>query len=131
MCRVEYAEPWECYRQQIRRARWAWICCECRRTIASGEEYVHVTGRSGDSWREYRWCRHCEAAAAWMVEVCGGHMIEELLEELVEHWEEGFRSIPFGRLIVAMKRRWHGGADPVPTGVRELAQEMLARQVAV
>lgn len=36
----------------------------------------------------------------------------------------------FGRLIACMRLRWHDGADPVPTGMVELAEQMLAKAVS-
>lgn len=131
MCAIDDAEPLEVSHQQQRRARKAWACGECRRTIQPGELYRYLTGRvySDNEWLEFRWCRHCHAAGEWMGEVCGGYPREMLLEELREHWEEGYRSIPFARLIVGVKHGWHDGRDPEPVGVRELAKAMLAAQV--
>jgi hypothetical protein len=53
-----------------------------------------------------------------------------LYDELLEHWRDGFRSAGLFRLIVGMRRRWHDGRDPVPTGVGALARQMLGQVAA-
>jgi hypothetical protein len=130
MCAVEDAEPWTLYREDHPKARKPWPCGECRRTIAAGERYQQVVGLADGLWVTYRTCAHCNAASRWMSEVCGGYILGDLLDELVEHWHEGFADVAFGRLIVGLRLRWHDGADPVPEGVAELASRMLQRQVA-
>ncbi len=32
-------------------------------------------------------------------------------------------------MIVGMKRKWHDGRDPVPEGVREMAEKMVHAKV--
>lgn len=130
MCAVDDAEPWAFSHQETRTARKVHRCDECGREIAAGELYEHLTGVFDGHWSTFRWCRHCDAAGQWMNHVCGGWMLGNLDEELVEHWREGFTSIGFARLIVGMKLRWHGGRDQVPTGVDALAGQMLRAQVA-
>lgn len=57
------------------------------------------------------------------------YVLREVYEELEEHWNEGYKSVPFARLIAGMRRKWHGGRDPVPTGMREMAESMMQRAV--
>lgn len=131
MCAVDDCEPWVASKQETRRARKPWRCCECGRIIAVGEQHQFLSGRTSDSdgWVEHRWCQHCDAAAVWMQVVCNGYLIGGLQEELREHWESGYQSLPFARLIAGMRWRWHDGRAAIPTGVAALANEMLAEAV--
>lgn len=130
MCAIEDCEPWTVHREETRTARKPWTCGECDRTIPTGERYQFLTGLADHQWHEHRWCAHCAAAGLWLQEVCGGYPIGMLREELVEHWDEGFRSIGFARLLIGQRHGWHEGRDPVPVGVVDLAQRMLREQVA-
>lgn len=130
MCAIDDSEPPTVYREQQPRARKPHRCAECARTIPPGERYHRITGLWDGRWDQIHQCRHCVAVSAWMNTVCGGYLFYNLLEELIEHWDEGYRSVPLARLIVGMKRKWHDGADPVPEGVGDLATQMMRAQVA-
>lgn len=130
MCAIEDADPVDVWHQETRRAAKPHTCYECARTIPRGEESEYVSALYDGRWHSWRTCQHCTAASAWMNVVCGGWLAGGLLEELVEHWHEGYRSIGMGRLIVGMQRRWCDGADQVPTDVNDLARQMLSKQVA-
>lgn len=127
MCRYEDAPSPTFFQETWPKAAKPHRCLECGRVIKKGETHRAVHGKWEDRFDSFRVCAHCDAAREWLTVVCGGSVFGEVLEELVEHWEyEDFRSIPFGRLIVGMKHRWHDGTDPVPTGIHELATAMLA-----
>lgn len=132
MCAIDDAEYWKVSRTEMRTARKLWSCEECGRRIVPGERYQFLTGCLDSHWSVHRTCLHCTAAGEWLNEVCGGYPISMLREELIEHWNEGFRSIAYGRLVVAQKLRWHDGRDPVPdsAAVAELAKQMMRAQVA-
>ena len=134
MCSVDWADPWKVVREDKPVARSPHQCGECRRTIQLGERYSKIEGLldgPGDArWETYKTCEHCVALGAWMNTVCGGWIIGDLQYELVEHWRNGYSSIPFGRLIADMRLKWHGGTDPVPAGVGKMARSMLAGSVA-
>lgn len=132
MCAVDDAEPWDFCSETERRAAKPHTCAECGRRVAVGERYHHLVGVMDGRWSTWRTCAHCIAAGAWMSTVCSGYLLGDLLTELVEHWDEGYRSIPFARLVVGVKRRWHGGRDPIPDAdqVRALAREMMREAVA-
>lgn len=130
MCAVEDAEPWDFCHGETRTARKPHRCVECGRGITPGERYEHFTGVMDGQWSKWRWCQHCEAVAAWMRTVCGGYLIGDLRDEMREHWHEGFVEVAFGRLIAGIRWQWHGGRDPVPTGVGDLARRMMQGQVA-
>jgi hypothetical protein len=130
MCAIDDCDMATVWTESWRVARKPWTCEECARTISAGESYRYVSALFDGHWGSYRRCAHCMAAGAWMGEVCGGYPIGMLREELTEHWHEGYRSVPFARLIVGQKRQWHDGRDPIPTGVVEMATKMLREQVA-
>jgi hypothetical protein len=62
------------------RARKEHHCCECRRTIASGEVYQKVVGKSdGDFWDVITCAQCAEIRKAF---VCGGWVSEQLWETI-------------------------------------------------
>lgn len=117
MCRVDGAEQFEVWQQSTPTARKEHTCCECGRPIHVGETYHRGRGMYESKWFAVAWCRHCDAASAWLRRECGGYLTEGLLEELVEHWEEdtAFRSVWLARAIAGMRQKWHGGRMPVPS----------------
>lgn len=130
MCAIDDCEPWTFVDWTKPVARVEHRCCECRRTIRAGEVYRRTQGLCDGRFETYKTCRHCEAMSAFMAEMCGGHPMTELLEELEEHWHEGYASIPFGRLIAQMRRKWHGGKDLVPEHTAELAMSLMGRSMS-
>lgn len=132
MCGIEFADPWDFVHEETRNAGKSHRCAECGRTIERGESHHYLTGVCDGYWTSIRTCAHCKAAGTWMDTVCGGYLTEGLREELTEHWEDGYRSVGLGRLIVGVRRRWHDGRDPIPdsTEVRALAKRMLEATVA-
>lgn len=132
MCAIDGADPCDVYTVLHPRARNRQECEECQRFIQPGEVYLRVKMLYEGHWDEFVACAHCEVAGEWMTTVCGGYLHGGLNEELREHWSEGYASILMGRLILGMRDRWHGGADPVPDveRVRAVARWSMARQVA-
>jgi hypothetical protein len=132
MCAVEDAEPWDFYNETAPRAAKEHRCGECGRVITRGETHRLGKGLHDGLWSTFRWCEHCHATGFWMYEVCSGYLLDNLLDEMVEHWHEGYRSIAFARLIAGMRHGWNDGRDPVPDGdaVRALAGQMMAAAVA-
>lgn len=132
MCAIDDLEPSTVWSEKWRTARKAHPCGECDRTIAPSERYHFVSALTDGHWSDHRTCAHCAAAGTWLHEVCGGYPTSMLREELAEHWNQGFRSVPFGRLVVGVQRRWHDGRDPVPDSavVAGLAKQMMRAQVA-
>lgn len=127
---IEMCAPWDVVNDNDRRAAKPHSCTECGRTIHRGETYRHIHGLCDGLWATHKICAHCGAAAAWMMVVCDGYPLDALLDELLEHWRDGYRSPGLFRLICGMRRRWHAGRDPVPQGVSALARSMLTGQVA-
>lgn len=116
MCRVLEAESWDVVRNIYRTARTEHQCGECHRTIKKGESYEYTTGMIDSHWSSFYTCGHCKAASKWLDMVCGGYMMEEILEELDEHWYEypEFRSLWLARVIAGMRHQWNNGRMEVP-----------------
>lgn len=127
MCAVDDAEPATVFEEWTRCARVAHVCGECARTIRPGEVYQVSSGLWDGRWSTFKTCAHCTVLGAWLGEICGGYPFGALTEELREHWRNGYASVALGRLIVAQRRGWRGGDDPVPSRgeVVELARRML------
>lgn len=127
MCAIDSGDYSDIWRAETRTARKPHWCEECARRIQPGETYRYITELYDGRWATFKQCRHCVALGAWMDVLCGGYPIAGLHEELIEHWREGYASLSVGRWIVAMQKRWHDGADPVPQGVSEAAQWVLSQ----
>jgi len=132
MCAIDDADPADVWSETTRRAAKPHTCEECSRCIQIGEQHLYVSCLYDGHWSTFRTCAHCAAAGVWMRTVCGGYLTGGLLEELQEHWDEGYRSVGFGRLIIGARHRWHDGRDPVPAAVevQALAERMLTQVVA-
>lgn len=126
MCAIDYDDPCDIQRSENRAARKPHTCEDCTRAIRPGERYMHYVWLYEGRWSSLDQCRHCAALGAWMTVLCGGYPVGGLLEELAEHWEEGYRSFAVGRWTVYMRRRWRDGADPVPEGVADAARLVMA-----
>jgi hypothetical protein len=130
MCAIEDCDPADFWHHSTRTARQPHRCDECGRAVSPAEKYDLYTWLYEGRWSRMKVCAHCSAAGEWLNVMCGGWPIGGLGEELSEHWDEGYRSIGFARLIVGFGRRWRDGTDLIPTGVAELARLMMAKQVA-
>ncbi len=130
MCAVDACEPADVWSQRDRKARVPHRCGECQRTVDTGETYRLFKWLYDGRWSSAKVCRHCLAAGEWLDVVCGGWPVGMLREELIEHWDEGYCAVAFGRLIAGQKMGWHDGRDPVPSGVASLATRMMRAQVA-
>lgn len=125
MCAIDDCEPWKVYSHYMRRARKDHQCTECHRVVGKGETYKRINAMLDDSWWNEAICEHCLAAATWMEVVCGGYLLEGLLEELTEHWSEGYRNGWMARTIVGMRKGWRrsdGGLLSVPAKITDLVQ---------
>lgn len=130
MCAVEECDPWDVYNETHPVARKEHHCCECRRTIRVGERYYRMEGAYDGKWSTYKVCQHCDSLGNFMRALCEGWPFGWLHSELVDHWREGYASIPLGRLIAGMRLQWHDGADPVPSGCGAMASDLMRRAVA-
>lgn len=127
MCAVDY-DPATVHHAEVRTAAKDHRCGECRRTIAKGERYEHVSGLWDDNWSTYRTCAHCLAVRSWLEVVCHAWIYEGVFEDAGEHWSEGYRSGRFGRMLVGMRRGWRkrdGSIFDVPSKFED-ADDALA-----
>lgn len=88
MCRVEYAESPTLCSAMDRKARKPHQCQECGRTIAPGETYRREEGLFEGSWFSQATCMHCMVAVRWLNRNCGGHVWQQVAEEIEEHAAE-------------------------------------------
>ena len=125
MCMFDLGDGWKLHHSEERKARKSWRCYECSRAIEPGERHEYVTGiLNGDEhWQQYRTCTHCIEARRWLWDICHGWLYGGVWEDIEGHWEDGFRSLAFGRLIVLRRRRW---ADTMPEQVAALAERAIA-----
>lgn len=126
MCTTDF-DPWTVYRSETRRARKQHACTECGRKIESGETYRYIVGMIDGDWSDYKQCEHCQAAATWLQVVCNGYLLDGILEELREHWGDGYRNRWLGRAIIGMRRRWRkrdGTLMPPPMRIESMDQAM-------
>lgn len=135
MCSIDDAEYPDVISGGHRRARKLHTCGECRRSIEPGEIYHYSQGLTDGYWWSGKWCAHCEGAGQWLNRVCNGWLLDNLLDEMVDHFQEGYNSLEFGRLIVGMRRKWVNRAGelmPIPDhdAVRAVAVRDMQRMVA-
>lgn len=133
MCSIDYCDEYsDVWIEKWRTARKAHKCYECGRSVKAGERYRFYKSLFDSRWFEWKTCQHCRTAGFWLDTVCGGYLSGGLFEELKDHWDEGYRSVGMGRLILGMRKQWHGGTDPIPDGeaVEKLAKSMMRKSVA-
>lgn len=53
-------DPPEFYTETRPKAKKEHCCCECKKTINVGDEYVRITGKWDGVCRTYKTCSHCE-----------------------------------------------------------------------
>jgi hypothetical protein len=119
MCMVDYNDDdggvW--FGTTKPRANKEHVCGNCCRTIAKGETYARSSWVYDGYVSVFKMCSHCEAAASWLVKVCGGFICGDSgqvpgglpWEDLQEHWDDHawpIRSLDLGRLLVGLKRGW-------------------------
>lgn len=131
MCAIDDIDPPTIYKETQPQALKEYTCDECYRTIMKGERYNRISAGEGSSntlrWTTYRLCAHCGVMSEFMNTLCSGWPLGDLMDELREHWTEGYASVELGRLIACMKLGWHGGQDPLPRRAAVIALEFIRR----
>jgi hypothetical protein len=90
----------------IRTARKTHVCTECRRRIQIGEKYTYAAyGLEGSVGTNKR-CAHCQVATKWLVKHCGGACFGAVKEDLIEHYDSGYRENGLEALVVGIRRKW-------------------------
>ena len=105
MCRIDHGEMISVLSEGQRRAKKAHKCGECGRTIEPGETYESVSGIYDGSFDTYKTCLQCCSVRKWLANVCAGWVYSEVLEEIEEHFYEGY-GMWLGRAAVSMRRKW-------------------------
>ena len=81
-CEIDNEIDNEFYAETTPTARVAHVCCECRRTIAPGEQYERATGKSeGQIWTASS-CADCREIRKALV--CGSWIFGQLWQEIEE-----------------------------------------------
>lgn len=115
MCRIDDCDTPSVYRVENRRGAKAHECCECRRIIEKGEMHKYYFMIVDGESLTFRLCRHCEAAAGWLVRECGGFMLDQVAEELIEHAEEyPHCASGLAPLISGIRSKWQGDGELMP-----------------
>lgn len=137
MCMLDYGEPMAqaLIREDAVMQRTDRLCNDCGRPISKGETYVHgqwseiprfddpdyhdpgvaahlqdgYRRPSADDWMVAIQCRHCAAAAAWLIHACDGFLYAAVADDLWEHvggdeYEE--RTPQLTRLYRWMRAAW-------------------------
>lgn len=120
MCRIDECDPAAFSTHVVRKAIKRHRCDECGRWIEPRERYEYSTGKSTewDGIWSVKTCVHCQAARKWLSVICNGWIYTQVLEELIEHWEEEyqFRCVPLGKLIIRYKHRWQRDGQLISVG---------------
>lgn len=108
MCRIDFCDDMPSVSSEtVRTARKAHRCNECGRDIHPGEQYRSLFQVYDGSPGTFKTCQHCRVAQTWLIENCGGYMIEDVYSEMKEHAEEyPDMRVPLYRIAVGMKRHW-------------------------
>lgn len=111
MCMVDGADGYnEFSAQREHTARKPHRCEECGRTIHPGERYLLTCWKYEGDFSQARMCAHCQVAADWLTENCGGYLTHGVEEDLREHVSEyGGQTACWprlARLAVQMDQNW-------------------------
>ena len=118
-CRIDDAYACDVHNDSHPAAQKHHTCRECRRTIKAGESYELVRVLWDGSWNTIKTCTHCQAAREFLGKYCSGWVYGEVLDELVEHYDElsATRFSQLGRVCVAMKNQWASGSGLIAAPV--------------
>lgn len=127
MCMIDSAEHWDFWRVLHRKARKQHRCVDCSRTIEKGEPLIYCSGMYDGVFSDMYQCQHCNEAARWLQEVCGGFLYGAVLEDLEEHMHEIIhkRRLSLGRLVIGMRKGWMKDRVLMPLPVIGITQDVL------
>jgi hypothetical protein len=106
MCMIDDAERVAFCSTTIRTARKTHVCTECRRIIQIGETYTYSAYGFEGSVGTNKSCSHCQAATNWLYRHCGGACFGAVKEDLIEHYDSGYREDGLEALVVGIRRKW-------------------------
>lgn len=91
------------------RARKEHRCSECRGAILPGTQYVRIESLMDGAWWTFKTCPFCVAASRYFTRRAGETWaLGDLLSNLRDEWYDAGASMPLGRLIAHMRRKWRG-----------------------
>lgn len=105
MCMIDDCERLAAHYSGMHKARKAHTCAECHREIAPGETYEVAGGVMMGEWWKWKTCQQCIAAREWLNVVCSGFAYESVMEEMKEHFDEGYGPW-LGRAYLGMRKKW-------------------------
>lgn len=118
MCMIDMADgdpPEFLNSTTIKAARKDHKCSECDRVISVGESYQKTTGMNEGKVWTFTACVHCMVACEWLEEECGGFLYSSVLEDILDHIDEGYEGLDGIR--DGMRAKWrdaNGELLPVP-----------------
>lgn len=105
MCMIDDAEAVDFCCSKVRTARKTHKCSECDRQILKAEKYFHSVFKIDDSMGTNKRCSHCDIAAQWLSYHCGGWVMGSIKDELMEHYDEGYREDGLQHLVIGIRRQ--------------------------
>lgn len=112
-------------RAKVQTAAKPYTCGECSLPIAVGERYEYLWGR----WEGYadtvRTCLRCMEARRWLDVVCQGWQFHSVLDDLREHYGEGYRDPAMARLVILAGGGNGNGRGGYPGRWRTLTGELV------
>lgn len=111
MCMIDGCEPNDFSTYTMRKARKEHRCAECHRVIGPGETYRRNVSAYDGMMDTHKVCSHCQVAATWLSENCGGYVTHAVEEDIAQHVDEyaylGWRFLAgLGRIKIGMRRGW-------------------------
>jgi hypothetical protein len=70
---------------KMRRARVQHTCQDCGRKIEAGEQYMTARWAMEGTVETMKMCLHCDVAAEWLRDNCGGFVYGGVWEDIDEH----------------------------------------------
>lgn len=105
MCRVDGEDRADAYSVYEPIARKEHCCGECCRTILAGERYERHNIVYDGSASTHLVCSHCAVLSDWLIKVCGGTVIGELIMDIEEHAQE-YNRADLKELATWARGRW-------------------------
>jgi uncharacterized protein YfaT (DUF1175 family) len=106
MCLIDDAESSDFSFSEARKARKVHICSECKRKILPKEKYMYFSFKVDNKISTNKTCQHCQVATRWLQKHCGGAVFYGVIEDLENHYQEGYRVDGLQRILVGIRRKW-------------------------
>jgi hypothetical protein len=106
MCLIDDADPSTFSSDVTLKAKKDHVCNDCRRVIYAGESYIRSFVCFDGTACTYKRCSHCNVGAKWLQKHCGGWIYGEVMTELEEHYDAGYREDNLQKILIGMRRKW-------------------------